>query len=167
MFVFFGLYQSFKALKVFLHKLLCPDDPRIGKVAGAKGKALRAGQRKVLCLLFFQHCLLDLRPFAGFDCTGFIHKFSVFPQPFPVRHLPELSEAEVKGKECLTVSGLSVIAQAVPAVVFRFFNDCGPHRVQVNIGQAVYQGIAVFNNNALKPLTPEKPPAAMALVLKA
>ena len=52
--------------------------------------------------------------------------------------------------------GLSMIPKGTPAICLGLFHDPCSDGVEIDIGQAVDQGLALINDNAFKPLGPEK-----------
>jgi hypothetical protein len=58
-----------------------------------------------------------------------------------------------------------MVSNGIPPVIFRIFNDAGPYGVKIDIGQAVYKGLTVFNDNAFKSVSPEKFPPVMPSVV--
>ena len=69
----------------------------------------------------------------------------------------------VSGEDFLLVAGLDMIPQRTPAVISGFFDDPGPHGIQIDVDQAVDQRLAFFHDHAFKPIAPEIAPAAMTL----
>ncbi len=63
--------------------------------------------------------------------------------------------------------GLHMITDGVPAIVFRSFHYPGPNRIQVDVGQAVDQCLALFHNDTFKTFSPEKAAPMVAAVVKA
>ena len=58
-----------------------------------------------------------------------------------------------------------MVSDGIPPILFRLFNDAGPHGIKIDIGQAVDKGLAVFNDNAFKSVSPEKSPPVMPPVV--
>ena len=85
--------------------------------------------------------------------------------PFLLIQLPELQKAEIRGKKAILVPGLAVVSQRAPAVIVGTFDDPRPHGVQIDIGQAVDQGVAFFHDHAFEPLTPQCTPAFLLSVV--
>ena len=52
-----------------------------------------------------------------------------------------------------------MIPQRIPPVLLRAGHDAGANRIEIDIGQAVDQGFAVFNDAAFKPFSQEGSPA--------
>jgi hypothetical protein len=63
------------------------------------------------------------------------------------------------------VPALDQVTQAAPAVILGLVHEPGPDRVQVHVGQQVYQGFAFLDDYALEPLPPERAPAFLAFVV--
>ena len=53
--------------------------------------------------------------------------------------------------------GLGMIPKGTPPIFLGFFHNPCSDGVEIDIGQAVDQGLAVINDHAFKPLGPEKP----------
>jgi hypothetical protein len=58
-----------------------------------------------------------------------------------------------------------MVSDGIPPIRFRLFNDAGPYGIKIDIGQAVDKGLAVFNDNAFKSVSPEKSATIMPLVV--
>ena len=62
--------------------------------------------------------------------------------------------------------GLSAISKGTPPIFLGFFHDSCSDGIEIDIGQAVDQGLAIIHDNALKPLGPEEPfPMATPVVI--
>jgi hypothetical protein len=48
-----------------------------------------------------------------------------------------------------------MITEGIPAVIFGAFKNGGTDGIKIDIGQAIDQGLSVFNDNALEPFTPK------------
>jgi len=58
-----------------------------------------------------------------------------------------------------------MVTKGIPAVVFRPANDAGTQGVEINIGQAVYEGLSFINDDTLEPVSPKIATSVMPFVV--
>jgi len=58
-----------------------------------------------------------------------------------------------------------MVSNGILSIIFRLFNDAGTYGIKIDICQAVYKCLAVFNYNAFKSVSPEKSPPVMPPVV--
>jgi len=145
-----------KALIDLGDKLLCADDAAVGEIPGAVPETVNISQIKTFGPVF--HSLHKPPPFID------------EPPVMGKSHLcaleGELPQPEIQGKETVPVVGLGMVVQGTPPIFYGFFRNPGPDGVEVDIGQAIYESLAVINDDTLEPPGPEKPFPVVAPVVK-
>jgi len=150
----------FESLVILGDKCLRSNDPRIREIARAIPESLGPAHIKFVPALFFQHLFIN---YAGSALIGtthgprLIHIPAVAPQSFRCIHNAEFDQPKIERKKPLLIVLLDMISQRVPPVLLRAGNDAGANQIEIDIRQAVYQGLAVFNNAAFKPFAQSVP----------
>ena len=88
-------------------------------------------------------------------------------EPIVIGTFLELPQPEVETEEPVPVPGLQMVADGVPAVGLGPFDQIGPDRIQVDIGQAIDQRLPVFHDHAFKPIPPKEAAALMLFIIVA
>ena len=157
-FLVFRLEMVFEPQVGFGDEGLGADDARVREIACPVLKPAHFIHVEIMGALFFQNFLID-HGGAAFPRmrhgAGLIHIPAISPQPLLFIHHAEFDHAEIKGKKVVLIILLEMVPEGIPPVFLRPGNYAGANWIQIDIGQAVDERVAVFNDAAFKPFAPE------------
>ena len=121
--VVFGLTMVFHPLVCFGNKLFAADDTGISEITGTVQEAASTGKFKIVTSLLLDNFRIDLSPLPFIHGTGFIEKATVTPKSLPGVQLTQFFQTEIQRQKVVFVAGLSVVADGIPAIIFRFVHQ--------------------------------------------